>query len=292
MQILFHANIRFNDIKLGQYSDVMKIVREVIESGYGIFKRKSIRYTSSYKSPRQNSQDLSANMANKNINKNEYIKKYISKKSKRMQQYEIDSNNSSEDEESKDESDNENIDFKYRNQFDFKKFRNKLIEDINYSYMIYSQDDINNMILLVKSPLFVQMMNSLQLSNILELEKDNSLLIELLIKEIKRIEKTQIDQIKKKEDDLSSDSGNKDIDVIIDEKDLNTALSDLKPKYSVDLSNFRVFKNKMKDLRETKKFGRDSDLDLSEKFNKFINKEENIHVNDFNRKSIQLKKDD
>ena len=289
---IFHANIRFNEIKLRQYSDVMKIVREVMESGYGVFKRKSIRYTSSYRSQRQNSQDLSINNANKNINKNEYIKKYISKKSKQMQQYEIDSNNSSEDDESKEESDNENIDFKYRNQFDFKKFRNKLIEDINYSYMIYSQDDISNMILLVKSPLFVQMMNSLQLSSILELEKDNSILIELLIKEIKRIEKTQIDQIKKKEDDLSSDSSNNDVDVIIDEKDLNTVLSDLKPKYSVDLSNFKVFHNKMKDLRDTKRFGRDSDLDLSEKFNKFINKEENIQVNDFNRKSIQLKKDD
>ena len=93
----------------------------------------------------------------------------------------------------------------------------------------------------------------------------------LLIKEIKRIEKTQIDQIKKKEDDLSSDSSNNDVDVIIDEKDLNTVLSDLKPKYSVDLSNFKVFHNKMKDLRDTKRFGRDSDLDLSEKFNKFIN---------------------
>lgn len=288
---IFHANIRFNDIKLRQYSDVMKTVREVIESGYGIFKRRSTRYTSSFRSQRQNSQD-STNNVNKNINKNEYIKKYISKKSKQMQQYEIDSNNSSEDEESKDESDNENIDFKYRNQFDFKKFRNKLIEEINYSYMIYSQDDINNMVLLVKSPLFVQMMNSLELSNIIELEKDNSLLIELLIKELKRIEKTQIDQMTKKEDDLSSDSSKNDIDLIIDEKDLNTALSDLKPKYSVDFSNFQVFKNKMKDLKDTKKFGRDSDLDLSEKFNKFINKEENIHVNNINRKSIQLKKDD
>ena len=158
--------------------------------------------------------------------------------------------------------------------------------------MIYSQDDINNMVLLVKSPLFVQMMNSLELSNIIELEKDNSLLIELLIKELKRIEKTQIDQMTKKEEDLSSDSSKNDIDLIIDEKDLNTALSDLKPKYSVDFSNFQVFKNKMKDLKDTKKFGRDSDLDLSEKFNKFINKEENIHVNNINRKSIQLKKDD
>lgn len=288
---IFHTNIRFNEIRLNKYSDVMKTVREVMESGYGIFKRKSIRYTSSFKSPRQNSLDSSTN-PNKNINKNEYIKKYISKRSKQMQQYEIDSNNSSEDEESKDESDNENIDFKYRNQFDFKTFRNKLIEDINYSYMIYSQDDISNMVLLVKSPLFVQMMNSLQLSSILELEKDNSLLIELLIKEIKRIEKTQIDQIKKKGNDLSSDSSNNDVDVIIDEKDLNTALSDLKPKYSVDLSNFQIFKNKVKNLKDTKRFGRDSDLDLSEKFNKFINKEEKIHVNEFNRKSIQLKKDD
>jgi len=290
---LFHANIRFNDIKLRQYSDVMKTVREVIESGYGIFKRKSTRFASnSFKSPRQNSPDSPSNSPNKIIDKNEYIKKYISKKSKQMQQYEIDSNNSSEEEESKDESDNDNIDFKYRNEFDFKKFRNKLIEDINYSYMIYSQDDINNMILLVKSTLFVQIMNSMSLNSILELEKDNSLLIELLIKEIKRIEKTQIDQIKRKEDDLSSDSSNNDIDINIDEKDLNPALSDLKPKYSVDLSNFHIFKNKMKNLRDTKKFGRDSDLDLSDKFNKFINKEENIHMNDFNRKSIQLKKDD
>ena len=58
---IFHANIRFNDERLKQYSDITNIVKEVIDSGYSTFKRKSNRYNSSFKSPRQNSKEITEN---------------------------------------------------------------------------------------------------------------------------------------------------------------------------------------------------------------------------------------
>ena len=90
----------------------------------------------------QNSQNNSEyNNSIQPMNNNDIIKKFISKRSKQLQQVIIESSNSSESVGESDESeDNENMDFKYRREFNLQKFRNNLIEELNDSFMIYSKE--------------------------------------------------------------------------------------------------------------------------------------------------------
>ena len=272
---IFHANIRFNDIKLKQYSDITKKIREVVDSGYESFKRRSMKNNGSLKNSQLEKSQNSSNNKNsiKPLNKKDIIRKFISKRSKQMQKLEIDSSSSSiSDGESVETEDNENIDFKYRNQFNLKVFRNDLIEELTYSYMIYSQDEIDNIILLIKSPIFVQMMNNLELAKIKDLDDDHTLLFELLKKELKRIEKSHIKKAKKKEIILTppSESSEEDFDINIDEKDLNKNNLKQRYKYSADFSNFNIFQNKLKDIKK-RNDGSDGDIsfDLSQQFINF-----------------------
>ena len=272
---IFHANIRFNDLKLKKYSDITKKIREVVDSGYESFKRKSMKNND----PLKNSQlERSLNSSNNNnsikpLNKKDIIRKFISKRSRQMQKLEIDSSSSSlSDGESVETENNENNNFKYRKKFNLKEFRNDLIEELTYSYMIYSQDEIDNIILLIKSPIFVQMMNNLELEKIKDLNDDHTLLFELLKKELKRIEKSHIKKRKKKEIILtpSSDSSEDDLDINIDEKELNKNNINQRYKYSADFSNFNIFQNKLKDINK-RNVSTDGDIsfDLSQKFINF-----------------------
>ena len=290
---IFHANIKFNDIRLNKYTDIIKKIREVIDSVYDFQRRRSNQYNSTLKSSQTEiSQDN--NSQNNNTNKQtNIIKKYITKKSKQIQKSEINSSDSSEDVGSKDNEYNDDNDgnydndkdniyyFKYKNKFDLTKFKNNLIEEINYSYMIYSQDEIDNMILLIKSPIFIQMLNALELKDIKELEKDNSLMIELLKKEIKRIEQSQIEQIQKKDSIVSSESSINEIDINIDEKDLENKKL-IKHKLSLDFSSFRPFQNKLREINKNKKHGGDKEqLDLFLNLNKYHLEKRQINDNNF-----------
>lgn len=279
---IFHANIRFNDLKLKQYSDITKKIREVLERGYQ--KRSSTKLDNIYelKSSQleiSQSQDSQEKLTNK-INRNECVKKYISKKSKQMQKSDINSSNSSEEKGSYDEDNNyENIDFKYRDKFDLNKFCKDLIEETNNSYMLYSKEEIDNIILLIKSPIFIRMLNILELKDIKELDNDHPLMIELLKNEIKRIERIHI--IENKEDNNSfSKSSENDCNIDIDEKDLVNTNFGIKHKYSVDFSSFRIFQNKLKEINDGKKNENKESSDLLDKFNEFNNKkneENNFH---------------
>ena len=282
---IFHANIRFNDLKLKQYSDITKKIREVLERGYQ--KRSSTKLDNIYqiKSSQleiSQSQDSEEKMTSK-INRNECVKKYISKKAKQMQKSDINSSNSSsEDKGSYEEENNyENINFKYRDKFDLNKFREDLIEETSNSYMLYSKEEMDNIILLIKSPIFIRMLNILELKDIKELDNDHPLMIELLKNEIKRIERLHI--IKNNDNNNSfsfSKSSENDCNIDIDEKDLVNTNFGIKHKYSVDFSSFRIFQNKLKEMNDGKKIENKESPDLLDKFNEFNNKkneENNFH---------------
>ena len=283
---IFHANLKFNDIKLKQYSDISKKIREVISSGYDVFyQRNSGKLNSTLKSSQlEISQDSQNNLSNNQIDTNACIKKYITKKSKQFQKCENNSNTSNysdneDNEESIEEEASENIDFKYSKKFNLKEFKNKLIEEINNSYMMYSNDEIDNMILLVQSPIFVEMMNSIEFEDIKELENDLPLMIELLKKEIKNIEKIQIEHFNKREKQFeSSSSSYNEIDIKIDEKDLEKKKFGLKHKYSADFSSLKIFQNKLKEINITKKTGQNKGNDR--KINKF-NVKNDDNMNNF-----------
>ena len=84
-----------------------------------------------------------------------------------------------------------NYDFKYKNEFDFEKFKEEIISEINLSYLLYSQEEIESMVLVVKSKIFLALLNELDLKYIKEIKKDKTLLLEILNKEIKKIKQEQ-----------------------------------------------------------------------------------------------------
>ena len=91
--------------------------------------------------------------------------------------------------------DSENINkkdkFKFKNEIDLDKFRKELINEIKKRfYLLYSKEEINNMLLFIKSKIFIILMNGLELKDIKEIKNDKSLLIEMLNNEIKKIKKT------------------------------------------------------------------------------------------------------
>ena len=91
--------------------------------------------------------------------------------------------------------DSENINkkdkFKFKNEIDLDKFRKELINEIKKRfYLLYSKEEINNMLLFIKSKIFIVLMNGLELKDIKEIKNDKSLLIEMLNNEIKKIKKT------------------------------------------------------------------------------------------------------
>ena len=290
---IFHVNIKFNDTKLKQYSDITRIVKEVIDSGNDIFKRRtmnaSIPLRNSQSKNLQNNTDY--NNSIKTLNKNDIIRKFISKRSRQLQQVVIESSNSSESAgESVESEDNENMDFKYRREFNLQKFKNNLVEELNDCFMIYSKDEIDNIIMLINSPVFVQMMNSLELQSIKDLDNDHPMLFELLKKELKRVEKKQLNQVieKKVDESLMSESSEEGFDVSVDEKNLININNRGKNKHSADFSNFHIFQNKIKDIKNNDG-NNDSDenneinLDLSKQFMKFnANNKENNKENNNN----------
>ena len=91
---------------------------------------------------------------------------------------------------------NKNVEFKYKNEIDFEKFKEEIINEINLSYLLYSQEEIDSMVLVVKSKIFLALLNELDLKYIKEINKDKTLLLEILNKEIKKIKQEQSNEEK------------------------------------------------------------------------------------------------
>ena len=87
---------------------------------------------------------------------------------------------------------NKNVEFKYKNEIDFKKFKEEIINEVNLSKYLYSQEEIDNMILVVKSKYFFILLNELDLKDINEIKEDKTLLIEILNKEIKKLKEDKL----------------------------------------------------------------------------------------------------
>ena len=85
------------------------------------------------------------------------------------------------------------VEFRYNKEFNLEKFRKELLNEIHISYMIYSQDEIDDMELVVKSDLFVNIMNGLDLKDIKEFKNNKPIFMEILNNEIKRIKNLDID---------------------------------------------------------------------------------------------------
>ena len=97
------------------------------------------------------------------------------------------SNNSDEFSSRYDEKNNKRLEFKYKNEINLEKFKKELIKEINLSCLLYSKDEINSMKLVIKSNIFTSILNNMEYTDIKNIIKDKTLLLEILNNEIKKI---------------------------------------------------------------------------------------------------------
>lgn len=75
--------------------------------------------------------------------------------------------------------------FKYRDQYDLNHLKNILIQKIEEDYITYSQDNMEDLINVINSNLFVRVLNSLKLNEIIEIEKGPEIILSVLLEKIK-----------------------------------------------------------------------------------------------------------
>ena len=109
---------------------------------------------------------------------------------KNNQNYNKDNNNNNE-ENMKYKENKKNVEFKYKNEINFEKFKKELIKEVKLNYFLYSQEEIDNILQIIESKIFIELMNRLDLKDIKEIKKDKSLLIEILNNELKKNEISQ-----------------------------------------------------------------------------------------------------
>lgn len=82
--------------------------------------------------------------------------------------------------------------FRYNDQYDINKLKNMLISKIQEDCITYSQEEINDMIILINSNIFVKVLNEMKLSEIIELENEPDVILLVLQEKIKEKNKEAI----------------------------------------------------------------------------------------------------
>ncbi len=147
---LVHNDIQFDDFDIKKYSQLKEIINEVMKKEKP-YRRYAIKLPSQIK---------------KNI-------KYMTLSS---------DSNESEDESL---SDDKIFVFKYDEEYNLDNFRNKVIQYIEQNYMIYSQEEIELLIKIIKSNIFINTLNQLSLNEIKDLENQPEIISNLFYEQIK-----------------------------------------------------------------------------------------------------------
>jgi hypothetical protein len=279
---IFHAQINFDDFKFNKISHIQDIIREVIESRDNvkktegnnmhesrIYKKLKSFNISKRAEPSRNSftEKKEENSNDKKLFKN-YIQQKIFHKKLQFDHDSIDEGDEEEEKEKEKESEdklisNDDVDFKYKNEFDIKKIRLQLIQKINKSNK-YSEDEKQLYKDIINSGVFIELLNSFDSLEIKSLIKDLETVVEFLrflinlrLKENEENEDSfmfnQIDKENKENhylsitDSLSSSSFDS-LDVDIDENnifnnDIRRTYNIHKPKFHLDINNIDLLKN-------------------------------------------------
>ena len=262
---IFHSQINFDDFKLKQYSHIQEIIREVIQSKeeknnheVNIYKR-LINYNSAKRNSNRNSftERKEENLHDKPIFKNYIEQKKLHKKL----QFDNDSNDNSEEESSDFLLVHKDVEFKYKNEYDIQKLRILLIQKINKGHN-YTEDEKELYKQIVYSGIFIQLMNCLELSEIIEFEKDLGTIIELLkcLEELRLKEnedsflfnlneKNQIKNIS------NSSSSSNSLEIDIEEKnilnnDIRRTFIMQKPKFQLDINSIDLSESQLSNINE------------------------------------------
>ena len=151
---LVHNDIQFDDFNINKYSKIKEIINEVIKKEI-TSRRYAIKLPSQIK---------------KNI-------KYMNLNS--------DSDNSENNDNSL--SDDKIFIFKYDEEYNLDNFRNKIIKYIEENYMIYSQEEIEILLKIVKSHILINTLNQLSLNEIKDLENQPEIISNLFYEQIKDV---------------------------------------------------------------------------------------------------------
>ena len=250
---IFHTQLNFNDFKIKQYSHIQDILKEITK--YKIKNktpnkefslRKYISFTSIKK---RNSNRNSFTDRNEDNNNKGFFKNYNQKLVHKKLQFDDDSNDNGEENEDGFIFGNDDIDFKYKDKYDINKLKHLLIDKI-FNEEKYTDKETDILIDIVNSGLFIQLMNSLDLSTIVGFEKDLDTVIEFLkyFKNSKRKEESFIfnstDENNKSKniDKISNSSPSNSLDIDIDEKritynDIRRTFMLNKPKFNLESNN-------------------------------------------------------
>ena len=182
---IFHSEINFDDFKLKQFSQIQEVVREAIESGGTIQKKEENNMHESriYKKLKSfhitKTMDLDRNSFSEgkedNSSQKSFVKNYIEQKiCPRKLEFDHDSTESDEEEVTKSEHQlisTDDVDFKYKNEFNIKKIRLILIQKFNKSNK-FSEDEKQLYKDIINSGVFIELLNCFDESEIKKLIKD------------------------------------------------------------------------------------------------------------------------
>ena len=228
---VFHTKLNFDDFKIRNYSNIQDIIQEITEA-----KNKSKTIDKNNKRPFFSSSNKRSSYPEKNEEiqhekmslMNYFEKKKLNKKLKFNS-----SDDDDDDEEEEDDNlfiiDNEDdIDFNYEDEFDIHKLKISLLKKLEKDRK-YSDNERELLNEIINSRIFIQLMNSLELSEIMELEKNLDNLIDFLIlfgnMGIKKNEESFVFNSEEKnksknEDEVIDSSSSNSVDIDIDEKEL------------------------------------------------------------------------
>lgn len=216
---IFHCQLNFNDFKIKHYSNILEIIQEI--SASKIKKKTTNRNYKRY---------ISSN-SDKRCSFPETIEeiprgRMTFRNNKKLK---FDSSDEEEEDENIIFIDNEDdIEFDYEDKFDLHKLKSSLLRKIQKNKK-YKKDERELLKEIINSGLFIQLMNSLELSEIIELEKNLDNFIDYLIIfgniKLKNNDESFVFNSEEKnksknEDEVIDSSTSNSIEIDIDEKEI------------------------------------------------------------------------
>ena len=294
---IFHTQLNFNDFKIKKYSNIIQLLKEMTQS--------KIKTRTPMKEGNHKKIITFSSLRRKSLRNSFYSKNEDNNRNSNLDDKTLKFDDSNENGEEEDEEDfnlgNDNdVEFKYKNKYDINILKDLLIEKINF-YEKFPEEEKDLLIDIIKSGLFIQLMNSLELSKIIEFENDLDTMIEFLkiFENLKdNNDETFIFNSKDEEDKLknynkieSSSSGSNSVDLDIDEKQI--VFNDIRRTFMLNTPKIQFDSfHKESPERKFRHFKRENTIMNSNFNNNNENKYKRRNTKYARSKTIMIKNDD
>ena len=289
---IFHTELNFDDFKIKQFSKIQDLIKEISQNK---IKNKTPKkepfkkYMALTSAKRKSTRNSFTDRKEDNSQDKAFYKNYFEQKKLQKKLF-FDDDSFEYEEENEDDLivDDEDTEFKYEDEYDINKLRKLVIKQINNdkNYPNYEKDiliDITN------SGVFIELMNSLELSEIIELEQD----LETIIDFIRFYEKLKLkeneesfifdsndknkNKLKNDENNIISSSSSNSIEINIDEKkiiynDIRRTFMLNRPKFHLEPQHFEHSRKHLPSLIEESntvdKLENEDEKKINKKFSK------------------------